>query len=127
MFEKASKLKLRFTSTAGLLETEDLWDLPLRGYPLSLNEIAKKVNRALKDTEEEDFVGVKATGYSADELRLDILKHIITVKKANAEKAEKSAETKAKKQRILTILEEKADDSLKGKSETELRELLDEI
>ncbi len=31
MFEEASKLKLRFETTRGLVAVEDLWDIPLIG------------------------------------------------------------------------------------------------
>ena len=35
MFTKASRLKLRFQSPAGLLSSEDLWDLPLTSNSVS--------------------------------------------------------------------------------------------
>ena len=41
LFEKASKMKLRFSTTKGVLSTEDLWDLSLE----SLDRIAKNLKR----------------------------------------------------------------------------------
>ena len=58
MFEQASRSKFRFNSSQGLLTTEDLWDLPLTSTRYAnLNDIAKELNRTLKATAEEDFVG----------------------------------------------------------------------
>ena len=127
MFEKASKLKLRFSTPVGSITVEDLWDVQLTGNPFSLDSIARNVNKQLKLSEEESFVEKKTKINNTLELKLDIVKHIIAVKLANAEKAEKSAETKAKKQRVLAILSEKQDDALKGKTEAELEALLDSL
>lgn len=124
MFEKASKMKLRFASTSGYLSVEDLWDIALVGA-LSLNSIAKAVNRKLTTDKEEDFVEDKVPADNINSLRLDILKHIIGVKKANAAKAEKAQETRQRNQRILALLDEKADDKLKAKSEAQLRKMLE--
>ena len=44
MFEKAARLKLRFTSPSGVVSVEDLWDLSLT----RLNKVAQHVNNELK-------------------------------------------------------------------------------
>lgn len=75
-FEKAIRAKLRFSTNKGQLSVEDLWDLNLP----SLNNIAKAVNRELKTDEEEDFIATKTKANTELQLKLDILKHIISVK-----------------------------------------------
>lgn len=133
MFEKASKLKLRFTTAIGNLTVEDLWDLPLtkessptRDY-VSLDDIARSASRDLKASEEESFVVKKTRDNKIQQLRMDIVKHVIEVKLANIEKAEKSAITKEKKAKILAMLANKEDEALAGKSTEELQELLDDL
>ena len=68
MFEKATRRKLRFTSAAGLLSTEDLWDLPLTSATgkANLDDIAKALNRRLKDAEEVSFVAPERAVGTAD-------------------------------------------------------------
>lgn len=86
IFEKASRLKLRFSTSQGHLTTEDLWDLSLE----DLDTIAKRTNAQLRDEVEESFIpdveSKKKTSYN--DLRLEILKHIILAKVAekNAKK-----------------------------------------
>ena len=41
MFEKASRLKLRFKTQNGIIAVDDLWDLTLD----SLNTLAKALNK----------------------------------------------------------------------------------
>jgi hypothetical protein len=128
MFEKAIREKYRFATVRGSVTTEDLCDLPLlNGHDVSLDNIAKDLSRAIKDSEEESFV-VKRVG--SDDiliLKLDIVKHIIKTKIEEAECREKKVVIKAKKERIMAILADKQDDTLKGKSEEELKELLEEL
>lgn len=125
MFEKATKQKLRFLTPVGALTTEDLWDLPLtstRG--VSLDALAKNLNREVKACEEESFVVQESTQNSVLSLKFGIVKHVIKAKLANAEKAEKAAATRVRNERILSVLVDKEHDDLNSKSVEELKELL---
>ena len=126
MFEKASRLKLRFSTALGNATIEDLWDMPLisRKAGASLDDLAKSLNRSIKDGEEESFVTQKSAANTVLSLKFDIVKHVIKVKLEEAEASEKATEIKAKKEKILSIIADKEDEALKGKSATELKELL---
>ena len=90
MFEKASKQKLRYKVTSGTISTEDLWDLDLD----SLDLLAKTLNKAIKDSEEESFIKSKSTANTTLELKFEIVKHVIEVK-LQLEDERKSAKEKA--------------------------------
>lgn len=117
MFEKASRLKLRFSTTKGYMSVEDLWDLSLA----NLNAMAKALNKAIKAEEEEDFL--KAAKATSTELKLsfDIVLHVLNTKKAEQDAREAAADNAAKKAKLLEILEKKQDASLEGMSEDELK------
>lgn len=120
IFEKAAKKKLRFTSNKGLLSVEDLFDLSLT----SLDNIAKAVNRKLKDEVEESFIQKKSNSSTELELQLEILKHIIKHKIDTEEANKKRAETIAKKQQIEQILIRKQSQELENLSVEELKAML---
>lgn len=120
IFEKAAKQKLRFTSNKGLLSVEDLFDLSLT----SLDNIAKAVNRKLKDEAEESFIQKKSNSSTELELQLEILKHIIKHKIDTEEANKKRAETIAKKQQIEQILMRKKSQELENLSTEELEAML---
>lgn len=122
MFEKASRLKLRF-NYKGVLSVEDLWDLPFTG----LDAIFKKLNAELKTQKEESLLDTKSKLDKILELKVAIVKHIFTVKRAEKDAEELKAEKKAKKEKILEIIEEKQEDSLKGKSIEDLTKMLDDL
>ena len=84
MFEKAARLKLRFDTPRGNLTVEDLWDIPLTGQQISLDNVAKAVNKGLKASEEESFVAKPSSKDRVLSLKLDILKHVIRVRLAEA-------------------------------------------
>jgi tRNA A37 threonylcarbamoyltransferase TsaD len=128
MFEKASRMKLRIGTERGSISTEDLWDLPLLSNDgFCLDDIAKGLNRALKESEEESFVVKKNTGDETIDLTFSIVKHIIDTKLAEAEEKKNQAAIKAKKQLIAEILEDKEIDTLKGKSKAALKKIYDEL
>jgi hypothetical protein len=124
MYKIAAKQKLRFDSTRGLIATEDLFNLPLE----ELDIIARTYSKKTKESKEESFIKpVKTDTTSVFKLSLDIVKDVIADKIAARDIAQKAAETKLKKAKILDIMADKENDELKGKSLDDLKEMLDEL
>lgn len=123
MFERASKLRLFFTSTAGSLTTSDLWELPLTAKPgrLSLNEVAKTAAAELKALGEENFVEASPVpGRAEAELRLEIIKHVIAERQAELLELQKAAERRAEKAELQEALKAKKSGAIMALSEEEL-------
>lgn len=122
MFEKATRLKLRFKSINGVLSIEDLWDLSLE----SLDKIAKTLRKELRDEEDESFISTKKSNTNVD-LRFDIVKHIIDIKlKEKADRADAQAKL-ARKEQILQTLAKKKTESLESMSEEDLLKELEAL
>lgn len=123
-FEQATRLKLRFDTAKGQLSTEDVWDLPLTSANgVSLDGLAKQLNKAVKESAEESFVVKKTKANAELELRFDIVKHIIAVRLKEAEDRANEAAVKAKKARILDIIANKEDDELASLPVSELKKM----
>lgn len=128
MFEKASRLKLRFETVRGCVGIEDLWDMPLINESgFCLDDVAKAVSRRLKEFQEESFVEKKTGGDDELELRLDIIKHIIAVKIADKEEAENAADRKLKKEKLMSVLQRKQDEELEGLSAEDIKKMIDDL
>lgn len=125
IFEQAARLKLRFATSAGQLAVEDLWDLPLTSKTgrTNLNDLAVVYHRALQ-TETVSFVDAAPAADPTVQLRFDLVKHVIDVRVAENAVRAAEAEKAAKKQRILALLAEKEDATLRDMSQDELRALL---
>lgn len=129
MFEKATRMRLRFETSAGFIDTEDLWQLPLtsnRGK-VNLDDIAKDLHKKLKNDDEVSFVYKDKKLESLDQLRFDIVKHIIDVKIAEREAEADAAARKEKKQRVLALIAEKQDENLRGMSLEQLTAMVNDI
>lgn len=96
IFEKASRLKLRFNLSKGVCTTEELWDLSLE----SLNDLAVALHKKIKETEDISFIKEKTVANTKLELQFEIVKHIINTKLAEKE-AKKLATVKAEKAKLL--------------------------
>lgn len=130
MFDKATRMKLRFSTGKGNITVEDLWELPLAGNGgLSLDAIAKDVNRQIKDADDESFVEAPKPNPEMikNKLRLDIVKHIIKVKLEENDAAKKKAERKERKEKLLRAIAAKQDESLQQASLEELQAMVDEL
>lgn len=131
MFEQAARLKVRFSTAMGPLNVEDLWDLPLtatRKPYVNLNDIAKGLNRELKDADDDNFVDRAASTTNTElKLKFDIVKHIIDVRLAENETARLAVEKRAKRDRILELIAKKQDESLAAKSVEELTEMVNTL
>jgi hypothetical protein len=116
MFEKASRMKLRYQTNRGVISVEDLWDLSLE----SLDAIAISLNKKLKESQTESFIKTKTKDTTELELKFNIVKHIIDVKLSEAEARKNAAEKRAKKQKLMDLIAKKQDAELEGKSVDEL-------
>lgn len=129
-FEKAVRLKLRFSTPQGTISTEDLWDLPLTSGSASranLNAIAKGISRQLKAEGEEDFVNPQPKANETLQLQLDIIKHVIQTKQAENEVVATAAAKREQKARLLELIARKQDAALEGKSLEELTEMVNAL
>ncbi len=122
MFEKATRKKLRFATPSGTLSVEDLWDLPLT----QLDKVAVSLNKQIKEAGEESFISQKKVPANV-QLSFDIVKHVIAVKMKEADDKKVAAERKAKRDRLLEIIEKKQSEAELGKSVEELRKELAEL
>jgi hypothetical protein len=126
MFEKASRLKIRFQSPKGPLLVEDLWDLPLRSDTgkANLDDIARALNKILKSQEDESFVTTSKPVDNVLQLKFDIVKHVIVTRLAENEAASKAKENAERKQKILGIIAAKQDEALAKMSVEELSKMV---
>ena len=120
MFQKASRLKLRWNSSRGYLTVEDLWDLSLQ----NLNTLAKALKRELKATEEEDFLEEKSEADTIVKLKFDIVLEVLNIKKAEAKAAQDEVAIKQHNQKILAKISAKQDSELDNLTVAELESLL---
>lgn len=126
MFEKATRQKLRFESTKGMLSVEDLWDLPLDSATgkANLNDVARSIYRDLKAEDQVSFVSVQQKTDEVTQLKMDIAKHIIQVKLTEADVAKQLRDAKEKKQKIMEIMSRKQDAALESASLEDLEKML---
>lgn len=129
IFEQASRMALRFESARGALTVESLWQLPLQSKSgFDLDTIAKGINAQLKATEEESFVTTNASPQTAlRSLQLDILKHIIAVRKQENADALAKVNKAAKRAKLIEQLGKRQDAALEGMSEEEIKKQLAEL
>lgn len=123
LFETASREAFRFESPRGLLTVEDLWNLPLTHKSqsvITLDSVAKLANRDVKQAEEESFVADKTPENTKLTLKLELIKHIISVKKAENEAAQVAKEKAVRRQQLTEALASKREDAIKGMSEEDI-------
>jgi hypothetical protein len=129
IFEKASRLKLRFETSRGLISAEDLWDLPLTSNTgkVNLDDIARGLHSQLKNDSNVSFVHLDRKSDETIQLRFDIVKHVIDSRLEENKANLQARDNAAKKQKLLEILAEKQDGDLKNKSADELQKLIAEL
>jgi hypothetical protein len=127
MFEKASRMRLRFDSERGLLTTEDLWKLPLEGNKLCLDKIAKGLYQEIRENSIESFVSKTSSRNKELQLKFDIVKYIIDVRLQEKDSAEKQVQNRQKKEEILSIIKEKESESMKSMNTEQLKALLESL
>ena len=100
IFEYAAKNKPRFATERGLLTAEDLFDIKLSNQAgPSLDKIAISLDEELSKTE-KSFVKKVTPQNKELQIKLDIVKHVISVKQ-DQEEAKVAAAARATQRRIL--------------------------
>ena len=119
LFENATRGKYRF-SFRGSITVEDLWDLS----PQNLDTIYKALIKELKQEQEESLLSEKTKADTVLDEKISIIRYIVSVKLKEAEDKKNEKALKDQKQKILSIIADKEDGELKGKSIDELKNML---
>lgn len=119
MFETAVRSKMRFPYK-GQISAEDLWDLNVN----ALDDVFKSLNAKVKASQEESLLQTRSKESEELAIQIEIVKYIVSVKLAEAQAREEAKENAAKRQHILSILADKQEDALRGKSVEELQQML---
>ncbi len=122
LFIFATRNKVRFPFK-GMVSVEDLWDLSLT----NLDSIYKILNKQVKQSEEESLLNTKASVDTELEVQIAIVKHIVSVKLAEKEAAEKAHAKREQKQKIMSIIATKENEALQNSSIDDLKKMLDEL
>lgn len=122
LFEMATRGKYRFPFKGSIM-AEDLFDLDVT----NLDSIFKTLNAQLKVTKEESLLTVKTAQDKELAVKIEIVKTIVAEKIAELDRVVKARELKAQKQKIMALIAEKQEDSLKGKSIEELQALMENL
>ena len=125
MFEKASRIKLRFPVSKGFVSVEELWDLSLT----SLDTIARSVNKELQAEGEQSFLpNASSNSKKSTELRLqlDLLKYVINTKSAEDTARKNRVEKANMVARLNELAQARADEALGSKSLEEINALIEQ-
>ena len=126
IFEKASRLQLRFNTSKGNLSVEDLWSLPLVRHEPNLDNLALELDSQLQK-QNKSFVKEVSTLNYVTQLKFDIIKHIIDTKLKEAEETTLAANKAAKRQQIIDLIAQKQNEEVSAKSVEELTKMLAEL
>ncbi len=120
MFEKASRLKVRF-AFRGTCSVEDLWDMTLE----NLDTLYKTLKVEANKQNEESLLQDKSAEGTLLDLKIALVKHVFEV--LSAEKKERIDRKKVleQKKRIQSIIADKQDEQLRNMPLEELQKLVD--
>lgn len=119
-FKSASQQKLRFQTTKGLLSTEQLWDLSLE----ELDALAVSLEAEHKESGKKSFLVKTSTKDKTAKLRFDVVLDVLNTKVEERNTAQEAAEVREHNKKIISLISEKQDESLKGKSIKQLEAML---
>ena len=120
---EALKHKYRF-EYKGLINIEDLFDLRLQ----DLDQIYKNLKKDENDLQADSLLDASKNPLKREiENKIQIVKTVFEIKETEIENIKIALANKAKRDRILAIIENKQDQELSEKSIEELREIYDSL
>jgi hypothetical protein len=120
MYKEASRIDLRVQTPKGNLTTSQLWQLPVD----DLDTLAVSLQAEYEASGKKSFLVKKSEKDKLAKLRFDIVLDILTTKADEARALAEAREIKEHNQKILSLIAEKTDESLKGKSIKQLEAML---
>ena len=130
MFEKASRLQIRFETPQGKISYEDLWSLPMtstRTNVANLDAIAVGLYNQLQQNNTKSFVVDTPKSNEELQLKFDIAKHVIDVRKEEGKAAAQAKANREMRQKLMSVKDQKQNDALFVKSMEEIDALLASI
>ena len=112
LFLQASRLKLRFPSSAGDLTTEDLWDLPVTsartGRP-SLENIGNTLLAQQREIVDTSILSTSTTNPAKQrvDLSVEVVRFVIQTKQAEAQAKEQAETRRQEKTRLDDIIRQR--------------------
>lgn len=122
VFEKASRAKLRFATARGNLSVEQLWDLPLDKGEVNLYNLAQGLLSQVADkpAEKLSFFSKAVSVDETAELKFEIVKHIVTVRVAEAEAQQTEAIKRTQREELDALIAAKRSEAKQNLSLEEL-------
>lgn len=119
-FKEGSRKKLRFKTTIGLLSIEQLWDLSLE----QLDVLAVSLENYVNETPKKSFLTKTSNEDKLAKLKFDIVLDVLNTRIKERDEYLEQKANKEQNEKILSLISEKQDESLKGKSIEELKAML---
>lgn len=120
IFKQAAKEKLRFSTSRGQLSAEQLFDLSID----ELDALAVSLDTAHQQSARKSFVVKTTAKDKTAKLRFDVALEVLNTRVAEMEAATEAAEIKAHNEKLLGLIADKKDETLKGKSIKQLEAML---
>jgi hypothetical protein len=120
IFKLASQQKLRFQTPKGSLSTEQLWELSLD----ELDALAVSLEAEHKESGKKSFLVKTSEKDKVAKLKFDVALEILHTKVEEMQTAQAEAARKEHNKKIISLIAEKQDEALKGKSIKQLESML---
>lgn len=122
-FKEATRIKLRFNTSQGLIGVEQLWELSMA----KLERIVRALKKQLTKDNDDDLSFLDDTSTPVDktvELSFDIAKEVYLARKEEREAVKNAKAKKENNEKIMALIVEKEEGKLQEKSVEELKAML---
>ena len=123
LFEVDSRENFMFKTAKGVVTSSDLWVLPLT----QLNDLAKDLNKQIKESSEEDFISTKTKESTVLSQKFEIVLHIIRTRQAEAQAKTEAKAVEERKRVLREALHEKKNAELLSMSAAEIEAELSKL
>lgn len=121
-YKIASKQKLRFQTGKGLLSVEQLWELS----EAELDALAVSLEEQYNESGKKSFLVKRSVKDKTTKLKFDLVLDILNTKVEERIASEERAEKRQKNKKIIELISQKQDETLKGKSIKQLEAMLED-